>query len=194
MARIDGHRRQHGENFAPENISQGAQLRLFEVFGAAQHNPFRLQRRQDFLGQTFILHGDQLANDLTDPSQLFLRCHAVRPGAPGDTRLHFLLQTAHPDHEKLIQVGAEDGQELDALQERHVSILSLFQNPPIELQPAQLAVDIKRRIVQGWWDSPIDLRQGQYGRIRRHTFISRHGSRRHDAPLLLLIISSAASG
>ena len=60
-----------------------------------------------------------------------------------------LLQAADADHEELVEVGLEDGQELEPFQQRHARILGLFQNAAIELQPAQLAVEIQRRIVEG---------------------------------------------
>ena len=52
-----------------------------------------------------------------------------------------LLQRAHAHHEELVQIGAINGKELDPLGQRHVFILAQRKDPPVEVQPAQLAVD-----------------------------------------------------
>ena len=55
------------------------------------------------------------------------------PEPNGDAGLHLLLQAADADHEELVEVGAEDGQELEPLQQRHLRVLRLFQHAAIEL-------------------------------------------------------------
>ena len=70
------------------------------------------------------------------------------PEPNGDAGLHLLLQAADADHEELVEVGAEDGQELEPLQQRHLRVLGLLQHAAVELQPAQLAVDVQGRIVK----------------------------------------------
>ncbi|MGC3967028.1 MAG: hypothetical protein QM775_06545 [Pirellulales bacterium] len=50
-------------------------------------------------------------------------------------------QSGDAHHEELVEVRAENRQELHALQQRHFRRLGFFQHPPVELQPAQLAVD-----------------------------------------------------
>ena len=52
-----------------------------------------------------------------------------------------LLQRAHPDHEKLVQVGAIDGQKLELLCQRDVLVLAQHQHTLVEVQPAELPVD-----------------------------------------------------
>ena len=59
--------------------------------------------------------------------------NAFRPGAD---------QAGHADEEELVQVGTDDGQELDAFQQRQVVGQSLAEHAVVELQPAQLAVEI----------------------------------------------------
>ena len=80
--------------------------------------------------------------------QLLLHGHAVRAGAIADARLHFLLQAAHADHEELIEIAADNGEKLESLEERHPGILSLFEDAPIEFEPAQLAADVERGVIQ----------------------------------------------
>src|SRR5205823_6215708 len=74
--------------------------------------------------------------------------HVVGAGADGDAQLHLLLQPADADHEELVEVRLEDGQELEALQGRHRRVARLFEDAAVELEPAQLAVEIQRRVIQ----------------------------------------------
>ena len=62
---------------------------------------------------------------------------AVRP--------HLLLQDRDANHEELVEVGADDGEELDALEQRVAAIARLVEHPLVERQPAELAVDVERR-------------------------------------------------
>ena len=51
------------------------------------------------------------------------------------------FQHRHAHHEEFVQIRAEDGQELEALEEGHRGILRLLEHAPVELEPGQLAVD-----------------------------------------------------
>ena len=44
-------------------------------------------------------------------------------------------------HEELVQVGRDDRQELQALEQGRALILGFVQNAPVELEPAQIAID-----------------------------------------------------
>ena len=61
----------------------------------------------------------------------------------------FLLQSADADHEELIEVGAENGEKLESLEQGHGRIGPFFEHAAIELEPAQFAVDVKGGVVQG---------------------------------------------
>ena len=47
-------------------------------------------------------------------------------------------QAPHPDHEELVQVAGEDGDELQALQQGDGVVPRLLQHPAVEAQPAEL--------------------------------------------------------
>ena len=68
------------------------------------------------------------------------RAGVARPDAP--------LQLRHPDHEELVQVRAEDGQELHPLEKRDRGVLGLLEHPAVELEPGELAVD--ERVGRKW--------------------------------------------
>jgi hypothetical protein len=56
------------------------------------------------------------------------------------------LQRCHADHEELVEVRAEDGEELHPFEERHARVLRLLEHAPVELEPRQLAADERVRV------------------------------------------------
>jgi hypothetical protein len=55
-------------------------------------------------------------------------------------------KTRHTNHVELVEVRAENRKEFEPLEQR-VSIVERFvQNPGVELEPAQLAIDEERRV------------------------------------------------
>jgi len=96
------------------------------------------------------------------------RRHAVGAGFLR-ARFDLIQQAGDADHEELVEVGAQDGKEFGAFQERIGGILGLFENTPLELEQAQLAVHIERRIVEG-----DGCRRGNFPLCRQwHTVRSR---------------------
>ena len=59
-----------------------------------------------------------------------------------------LEQRGDANHEELVQIGADDGQELHAFQQRMVTVERLVENTLVEGQPAQLAVAVETRIAE----------------------------------------------
>src|SRR6185503_15566540 len=54
-------------------------------------------------------------------------------------RLHPRVQPGDADHEEFVEVAVEDGEELQALEQRPAAIAGLLQDAPVERQPGQLA-------------------------------------------------------
>jgi hypothetical protein len=52
------------------------------------------------------------------------------------------------DHEELVEVGAGDRQELHPLEQRMALVLRLREHALVELEPAQLPVDVERRVLE----------------------------------------------
>ena len=44
------------------------------------------------------------------------------------------FEVGDADHEKLVEVGAEDGQEFHALEQRDARVLGFLEDPAVELQ------------------------------------------------------------
>ena len=90
---------------------------------------------------------DQVAHGLGDGVELRLGRHAVG-GALDDAGGHLALEPGHPHLVELVEVAAEDAEELEPLEERSAGVERLVQHPAVELQPGELAVDVERRIPQ----------------------------------------------
>ena len=65
---------------------------------------------------------------------------AVGPGLV-DVELDLLLQARHADLDELVEVGRNDTQEPQPLQQRHALVRRLGQHAPVELEEAELAVE-----------------------------------------------------
>ena len=55
---------------------------------------------------------------------------------------HLLFKAADAFHEEFVEIGSRNGQELYPLQQRIARVRSLGENPPVECQPRQFAVEI----------------------------------------------------
>ena len=62
--------------------------------------------------------------------------------------LDLLLDRGDPDHEELVEIGPEDRDELEPLEQRVALVERLLEDAVVELEPRQLAVDVERRVVE----------------------------------------------
>ena len=145
MHRIDGDRRQHGEDVLTEVIVERDAIRLGQLLGADQRDAHVAEPRAHRLVPDAVVLGDQLVRALADGLELLLRRHAVRRHFL-DLTEHLRLQARGPHHEELVEVAREDAEELQPLVQRHVRVRGLAQHARVELQPGQLAIDVERRV------------------------------------------------
>ncbi len=66
----------------------------------------------------------------------------------GVALLELLLHGGHPHHEKLIEIGDDDGGELHALQQLIPGIAGFFENAPLEFEQAELPVHVQGGVVK----------------------------------------------
>ncbi len=72
-------------------------------------------------------------------------------GGGADVRRHgqagedAALQARDADHEELVEVAGEDGEEVGPLQQRQVGVFGQFEHPGVERQPAQFTVEVALR-------------------------------------------------
>ena len=139
VRRVHGQRRQDREDLLREH---GAELVLglrVEFLPVHEVDVLVGQRRADLLG---VDPGVALLQPVGLLADLLQDLHGAQPGGGGDgeARGDPALQPGHPDHEELVQVGGEDGQEADPLQQVQVGVLGQFQDPGVEREPAQFPV------------------------------------------------------
>ena len=80
------------------------------------------------------------AHPLDDRTESFGRRQTVHR-ALRQLALDLLLQARHAHLEELIQIRADDAEELHSLQQRVLRVERFLQHPVIELQPAQFPID-----------------------------------------------------
>ena len=103
----------------------------------------------------------------TSPSIWPRAAHGVELLAPGETvdrqRLKagalFLQQRRHADHEELVEVRRDDGQEFHPFEERMVVVERLVEHTLVEREPAELAVNVQARVAQ------VDVESGPRRRL-----------------------------
>jgi len=102
------------------------------------------QFRGDALAERAGVPDGQLAGQLEGvlqdlPGQL-------QPGAlDREARHHPAQQPGHPDHEELVQVGREDGEEPHAFQQRNRFVFGELEHALVEPEPAFLPVQVTLR-------------------------------------------------
>src|SRR5713226_7349380 len=139
-ARMDGERGEDGEEHAAEVVLEEALLLLARLLGPEQEDPFGGEERLDLLQEAPVLLVHQLVHAGGHRGERLRGGHAIGPRrlvARGDAA----LEGGHPDHEELVQVRAEDGEELHALEQRHARVLRLLEHAPVEFEPRELPVD-----------------------------------------------------
>ena len=140
VRRIDGERRQDGEDLVGEEPGERLALVVGQLVPADDGDALLLQGWKDPVAVQDRLHGLQLVGDegdlLEDLPGLQARCRAH--GQPGGDPA---LEAGHADHEELVEVGGEDREEAGTLQQRHGLVGGELQHPLVELQPGDLAVE-----------------------------------------------------
>ena len=148
MPGIDRERGEDREDIGVEVAVQMLPVGAGEVGDVpVQDDAVRRQGREHLGHQAVAMAHHHLAHGAGDGADLGLGGHAV--GGPlHDAGRHLLLEPGDPHLEELVQIAAEDGEELDALEQRCPRVERLVQDPPVELEPAQLPVEVQRGVPQ----------------------------------------------
>ena len=102
-----------------------------------------LAQKQEILVDAIL----DLVDDAVGFLDLFLGRAAVHRSQL-DARCPLLLEAADALHEEFVDIGTDDGDELDPLEQRVVLVLGLGQHALVEFEPRKLAVEVVLRIVQ----------------------------------------------
>jgi hypothetical protein len=153
MGRVDGQRRQDREDLVVEELLKVLALRLGNIGEVVEPDILRGETRFDLLVPATVLVLDLPTGPLRDGGEFRLGRHPVR-GQGNGSHLHLLLETGHTHLEELVQIGADDAEELEALQQRILLVEGLIEYPLVELQPAQSPID-EMRSAPGIHEPPI---------------------------------------
>ncbi len=143
MRRIHRQRREDRKDLIVEDLGQGVPVGLGQVVPAADRHVLPAERRhqlvQEQIGHPVIERLDPFA-DLLDGlgrRQSVLGTH-LDPGRD------LLLQSGDAHLEELVQVLTEDGQELQTVQQQGRRVLGDGEDPGVEVEPGELAVEERR--------------------------------------------------
>ena len=141
MGRVDGQWSQDWKDLVAEEIGESFLLLAAQLCPAQQDDAFGGQIRQDVVDDIVGMLVLEFVRLLGDGPQLLTRAHSAG-GRHSDAGVHATLQTRHADHEELIKVAGEDGGEVGALQQGHTLVFGQLKHAFVELEPAQLPVEI----------------------------------------------------
>jgi hypothetical protein len=115
MGRVHRQRGEDGKHVVLEVLLQEGALVGGDRVHVQQVNAFLGQPGQHLLGQALVVLPLHATHDGRDRVQLIFRGHAIG-GAFAETGGELLLEAGHPHLEELVEIGAEDRQELEALE------------------------------------------------------------------------------
>jgi hypothetical protein len=147
---VDGEWSEYRKNLGLEESFHRFGLGRVEILRGEQSDAMILERRQQQIVKAVPCLPEQRINPVVNCGELLRGSHSIgwsleNPGG------YLAAKSRNPDHVKLVQVGVEDRQEFETLEQR-VSIVERFvKDPGVELEPAQLAIDEKRRIGGHGW-------------------------------------------
>ena len=147
VRRVHRQRRQHREHALHEIAVEKLRVLAGELCGAVKDDA-GLREQRAHMGEGGLLGGDQFARAGIDRVQLLGRGGAVG-GAFEHAGAGLADQPGNPDRIELVEIGSADGDEAQPLQQRMMGVLSLGNDPEIEVKPGQLAVDEAGGVVQG---------------------------------------------
>ena len=146
VGRVHGQRRDHGEDVGGEGVAQALLGLGGQVLDLDQADALGLQQGHQVVEDALLVgldladHRQAVADLLGGRAPVHRR--GMHPG--GD----LLLEAPDALHEELIEVVADDGQELDPLQQGVARVVGLVQDAPVEGEPGQLAVEVEGRGVE----------------------------------------------
>ena len=139
VARIDDLRGQERHDVGCRVVGQEGALLVVEIGGAQVAHAVRGQGLAH-LGVGLLLHGVQLVAALMDGGELLGRRHARLRVEDLLLQKRQVGQAAHAHHEELLEVGPEDADEVQPLEQRDGLVGALVEHALVEREPRQLAV------------------------------------------------------
>jgi hypothetical protein len=148
----DHQRRQRREDLVLEAIVDLGPLLGAGAVEGDDPDSALLERRPQVAAEALAEAVVELQHPPLDRVDLLLRGEAV--GTAGfDPGIELVEEAGDPDHEELVEVVGVDAAEPQSLQQRHLGVLAEFENPLVEVEPGELAVEVEGGVV----DRPIVL-------------------------------------
>src|SRR5690606_13943576 len=161
--------RQHGENLVLEEQLQRLAPVFRKVRVVRDEQVVLVELWNDIVPETPILQFQHRQQALADGRQL-LGWRQPVGGRFDDSRRDLLAQAGYANHEKLIEIIGKNRQELHTFQQRQRVIQRFFQDAVVELQHAQLAIDVQTRIAE------IDRLAHRFRKLGQYLVLLNHGS------------------
>ena len=134
VGRVDRQRRQRGEDVAVEARGEFGAVGFVQLLARLEDDALGGQRRQELVlpAGLFGIHerarlGEDFGQEL--------------PGGRMAGGFLLLHDTGDPDLEEFIEVGTGDREEADAFQQRDAFVFGEFEDPSVETEPAEFAVE-----------------------------------------------------
>ena len=143
MRGVDGERGQHGEDLLPEDRAQVVQASRLQLGGGDDHDAALGQPGTDVGAEEARRLAQQAVDPLPDRLQLLRGGHAVGRGG-GEPGQHLLPQPGDSNLEELVEGLPQDRQKAHPFQQGQPPICGQGQDPPLELELRELAVQIAR--------------------------------------------------
>ncbi len=140
MARIDGQRREDGVDLVAKEIPGPRCVMAGEICDIPDEDVVFREGGEDFLVPKPVNCLGHLVDELLDGVEDLGRGHAVGPDVRG-AAVDLLLDAGDANLEELVEVRRENREELHAFHEGLPAVLGLFEDPPVELEPAQFPVN-----------------------------------------------------
>ena len=141
MARVHRQRGHHRQDGLPEVLVQIGLLRRAELLRLEDVDALLGELREDLVDEESVLLVDQFVHPGRERGHYLPGTQAVGGPRRLDLRVDLSLDAGDADHEELVQVGAEYGQELHPFQQGNRRVERFLQHPRVELHPAQFPVE-----------------------------------------------------
>ncbi len=137
----------HRHDLFGEILAHPRGLRLGPLRAPPEAQPLLLECRDQRLVENMVLAFDLLVRDARDFGQYLARRQAIGTALlAGQSDL--VLEARHTNLEELVQIGGEDQQKHQPVEQWMRRIQGLLEHADIELQMRQLAIEIQRWIVK----------------------------------------------
>ncbi len=147
MPGVERQRRQDRQDLGTEVVREVCRDLRRVLLGVEDVHALAGQGRAQLLPPAPLQRAHHLGGPGAGGSQLLLGVQAVRADVL-DAGAILLQQRGDAHHEELVEVRGDDGQELDAFEQGMCRVERLVEHTLVELQPAQLTVDVERRMFE----------------------------------------------